>query len=424
MGQKKEAAGADVRAASKRDACADARPAAHIMPGTALFVRSNFGLFAGGFATIALLYTVQPILPLYSAQFHVHPAESSLALSLTTFVLAIMMLLVSGLSESLGRKPVMMISIFAASLLTLVLAAAPRWSELLLLRTIMGIALSGLPAVAMAYVGEEMEPSSIGLSMGLFVAGTGIGGMAGRLITGVLADFYGWRIAIALVACLCIGCGVMFVALLPPSRHFQPRPLALGSLTDAYRLHLKDAVLPWLFVEGFLLMGSFVAVYNYIGYRLLSPPFLLSQAEVGLIFGVYLTGVFGSATMGEIAARAGRPRIFRAALMIDLAGIVLTLSSQLAIVILGIAVLTFGFFAAHAIASGWVGMRASHAKAQASALYLFLYYLGSSIVGSVGGLFWVRAEWPGVVWLTGGLIVLAIIVAFRLARIEAREAGG
>ncbi|MGH7119668.1 MAG: MFS transporter [Acetobacteraceae bacterium] len=395
-------------------------PSPYIVPGTALFLRSNLGLFAAGFATMALLYTVQPILPLFSAQFHVSPAASSLALSLTTLLLAIMMLVVSGISESLGRKPVMMISLFAACLLTFALAAAPAWPALLLFRALMGIALSGLPAVAMAYVGEEMKPTSIGFSMGLFVASTGIGGMAGRLLTGVLTDFYGWRIAVALVAGLGIICGLGFVALLPPSRHFQPRPLALHTLLGAYRLHLKDALLPWLFIEGFLMMGSFVAIYNYIGYRLLAPPFSLSQAEVGLIFAVYLAGIFGSAAMGEIATRVGRPRIFRTALMIDLAGIVLTLSHQLDIVILGLAVLTFGFFAAHAIASGWVGMRAGKAKAQASALYLFLYYLGSSVIGSAGGFFWTGAGWHGVAGLTGGLVLLGALLALRLARIEAR----
>lgn len=387
-------------------------------------MRSNLGLFAAGFATIALLYTVQPILPLFSEQFHVSPAGSSLALSLTTFTLAVMMLLVSGVSESLGRKPVMTVSIFASAGLTLLMAAVPKWSELLALRALAGITLSGLPAVAMAYVGEEMEPRAIGLSMGLFIAGTGIGGMAGRLITGVLADFYGWRIALALVASLGIACGIVFAIVLPPSRCFRPRPFAFHAVLGAYRAHLKDPLLRLLLVEGFLLMGSFVAIYNYIGYRLLAPPFSLSQAAVGLIFAVYLAGVFGSATMGEIAARAGRPRIFRAALMIDLAGIVLTLSSRLEIVILGVAVVTFGFFAAHAIASGWVSLRAGNTKAQASALYLFLYYLGSSLVGSVGGFFWVGAGWRGVVGLTAGLIVLAILLALSMARIAPHGSAG
>ena len=396
----------------------------YLEPGTAAFLRATLALFAAGFTTFALLYTVQPILPLFSAQFRLSPAASSLSLSLTTLVLAIMMLLASALSESFGRKPVMAASLFASALLTLGMAAAPRWSEVLIVRALMGVALSGLPAVAMAFVAEEIEPRSIGLSMGLFIGGTGIGGMSGRLITGVLADFYGWRIAVACLASLGIACGAAFVALLPSSRHFRPRPLAWRSLLDAYAAHLADPLLRALFIEGFLLMGSFIAIYNYIGYRLLAPPFALSQAAIGLVFAVYLVGVFGSPAMGELATRVGRPRVLRDALLIDLAGIVLTLSSELGIVILGIAVLTFGFFAAHAIASGWVGARARHAKAQASALYLFLYYIGSSLVGSSGGILWNDAGWKGVVGLTAGLLVLALMIAWRLGGLAAGEAAG
>lgn len=397
-------------------------PARHIAPGTAEFLRANIALFAAGFSTLALLYAVQPLLPVFSSEFHVSPAESSLSLSLTTATLAVLMLVASALSETFGRKPVMLASIFASAVLALVSVALPGWPQLLTVRALMGVSLSGVPAVAMAFVSEEMEPRAIGLAMGLFIGGTGFGGMAGRLLSGVLTDFYGWRIAVAAIAGLGIACGALFAASLPASRNFHPRVLAFRPLLDAYATHLRDAALRWLFAEAFLLMGAFVTIYNYIGYRLLAPPFSLSQATVGLIFGVYLVGVLGSAWMGDLAARLSRPRMFRAALMIDLAGMVLTLSEQLGYVILGLAVLTFGFFAAHSIASSWVGVRARHTKAQASALYLFLYYAGSSLVGSIGGIFWSRWNWPGVIGLTGVLILAALLIAIRLARIEAREA--
>ncbi len=388
----------------------------HIAPGSAAFVRTNLSLFAAGFSTFALLYTVQPLLPVFTGEFHVSPAISSLSLSVTTALLALSMLVASALSESFGRKKVMTASLFASALLQLVSAILPAWWQLLAVRALMGVSLSGLPAVAMAYVSEEIEPEAIGLAMGLYVGGSGFGGMAGRLLAGLFADYLGWRPAVAIIAVLGIVCGAVFAASLPPSRHFHPRVLALDSLLGAYRAHLADSGLPWLFAEAFLLMGSFVTVYNYIGYRLLAPPFSLSQAEVGLIFAVYLAGIFGSAWLGDLAARVGRPRIFRAALMIDLAGMVLTLSHDLGFVILGVAVLTFGFFAAHSIASSWVGVRARHSRAQASALYLLLYYLGSSLVGSAGGLFWAEWAWPGVIGLTGGLLVLALFAAHRLAR--------
>jgi MFS transporter, YNFM family, putative membrane transport protein len=396
-------------------------PPDHIEIGTTAFLRTNLALFSAGFSTFALLYMVQPLLPVFTHAFHVSPAESSLSLSVTTATLAISMLVASALSEAVGRKPVMTASLFASALLALISAAVQRWPELLLVRAVMGVALSGLPAVAMAFVGEEMQPHAIGLAMGLFIGGSGFGGMAGRLLSAILTDFYGWRIAVGSIACLGIVCGVIFAVSLPSSRHFRPRALSLEALLDAYAMHLRDPALPWLLAEAFLLMGGFVTIYNYIGYRLLAPPFSLSQAAVGLIFTVYLVGVFASPWMGDLAARAGRPRIFRAALLIDLAGMLLTLSRQISFVVLGVAVLTFGFFAAHSIASSWVGVRARHAKAQASALYLFLYYLGSSLLGSLGGIFWADWGWSSVVAMTGALLSLALVGAFSLARIQARE---
>jgi YNFM family putative membrane transporter len=100
------------------------------------------------------------------------------------------------------------------------------------------------------------------------------------------------------------------------------------------------------------------------------------------------------------------------------AGVGLTLSGSLPVVIAGIAVLTFGFFGAHSIASAWVGRRARTAKAQAASLYLFLYYVGSSVIGSLGGIFWERNGWSGVVALVSLLLAAAFLISLRLMRLE------
>lgn len=123
--------------------------------GTPAFWQTNFALFAAGFATFALLYCVQPLMPLFSADFGVSAAGASLALSLTTGLLAVSMLAAGGLSEAWGRKPIMVASLLLSAVLTVICAAMPHWPTLLLVRALMGVALSGLPAVAMAYVGER-----------------------------------------------------------------------------------------------------------------------------------------------------------------------------------------------------------------------------------------------------------------------------
>ncbi|MFP3565114.1 MFS transporter [Paraburkholderia sp. SIMBA_030] len=382
--------------------------------GTPAFRRTNFSLFAAGFATFALLYCVQPLMPLFSADFGVSAAGASLALSLTTGFLAVSMLAAGVLSEAWGRKPIMVASLLLSGVLTVVCAVLPHWPTLLVVRALMGVALSGLPAVAMAYVGEEMHPRSLGLAMGLYVGGTGLGGMAGRLLTGVITDFWGWRAAVMVIGVLGVLCAAILWRYLPASRHFARRELRLAPLSRAFGIHLRDGILPLLFVEGFLLMGAFVTVYNYVGYRLIAPPFSLNQTKIGLIFAVYLCGIVSSAWMGSLSGWLGRRVVLPVTLGLMLAGTLITLSGELWLIVIGIAVLTIGFFGTHSVASAWVGARAQTGKAQASSLYLFAYYLGSSVVGSLGGVFWNLYGWHGVIAMTSALLLAAIAIALRL----------
>ena len=393
-----------------------------LVRGTPAFRRLNLALFAAGFSTFAILYCVQPLLPEFSREFHITAAVSSLSLSLSTGLLAIAMLLAGSLSEVWGRKPVMIASLLSSAILTLLSAAAPNWSSLLLARMAIGITLSGLPAVAMAYISEEVDPKSIGLAMGLFIGGNAIGGMAGRIISGVLTDLGSWRLAIGLIGALGLAATLAAWRSLPASAHFQPRQANLKDLLRSFAEHLRDPGLCGLFAEAFLLMGGFVTVYNYLGYRLTEPPYSLSQTAIGAIFAAYLIGTLSSAWIGELAGRLGRRRVLWAMIAIMLAGVALTLFQSLALILSGIVAVTFGFFGAHSIASSWVGSRAIDAKAQASALYLFCYYAGSSAMGTLGGVFWTTQGWPGVAGLVAALLLAAITIALWLITIPPRAA--
>jgi MFS transporter, YNFM family, putative membrane transport protein len=384
--------------------------------GTAEFVRTNCALFAAGLATFALLYCVQPLMPLFSRSFHVSATQASLSLSLTTALLAVSMLVAGAISETLGRKPMMLASLLLSAVLAVASSQLHDWRAFRAARALMGIALSGLPAVAMAYVGEEMHPRTLSLAMGLYVGGTGLGGMAGRLLVGVITDFWGWRAALLTMGLMGVLCAAILWRCLPASRNFVRSPLSLKALTRTYAGHLRDGVLPWLFAEAFILMGGFVTIYNYVGYRLMAAPFSLSQSEIGLIFVVYLLGVATSACMGPLSSRFGRQRVLPVMFGLMLLGMLLTCAGSLKIIVAGIAVLTVGFFGTHSAASAWVGARARMAKAQASSLYLFAYYLGSSVIGSLGGVFWSRGGWTGVVAMTSVLIAGGIAIARRLRR--------
>jgi len=391
--------------------------------GTRAYWRASLALLFAGYATFSLLYYVQPLLPAFSASFDVSPAQSSFSLSLSTAALALAIFVAGFVSEGWSRHRLMTASLTASSVLTLAVAFAPHWHQLLVLRTLEGLALGGVPAVAMAYLAEEVHPDGLGLAMGLYVGGTAIGGMAGRVITGIVADLFGWRVSIATIGVLGILSMLAFRSLLPPSRHFVPRRgLGFAHHRAALAKHLATPGLPVLFFMAFVLMGSFVTLYNYIGYRLLAPPYRLSQTEIGTIFIVYLTGVVASPWSGRMADTFGRGRVLIASLVLMLFGLGLTLLHPIAAIAGGIACVTFGFFSGHAVASGWVGRMAKAAKGQAAALYLLAYYLGSSIVGSYGGHFWATHGWGGVASLVAVLLLCGIAAASWLRAREQRGA--
>lgn len=366
--------------------------------------------------TFAILYSVQPLLPEFTQHFHVAPAVASLSLSVTTATLAVCLLVAAVLSEAWGRKRLMTLALFASALLALVTACSPNFIVLVALRALLGVVLAGLPAIAMAYIAEEFHPNSLGATMGLYVSGTAFGGMFGRIAVGTLSDFFSWQMALIAIGLLSLACAVWFWISLPESRHFKAGQLSLKQSRLAFAAHLREPGLLVLFVLAFLLMGSFVTLFNYIGYLLLDPPYRLSQTAIGWIFVVYLLGSFSAAWMGKLADRHGRGKVLVSGIAAMLAGGLLTLHPSLVWKVSGVAVFTFGFFGAHSVASGWVGLRAKEHKAQASALYLLFYYLGSSIVGTVGGLFWSRYAWGGVIALIGGLLLVACGAVWVLVR--------
>lgn len=387
-----------------------------ILRGTREFTLANVALFAAGFTTFALIYCVQPIMPVLGHDFGVDAATASLSLSATTQCLAVSMLVASSLSEVFGRKRVMVLSLFSSSALMIGSAFAQNWTSLLDLRALAGVAFSGLPATAMAYVGEEMDAGSLGLAMGLYIGGTGLGALGGRLIVGAFTDLGSWRTGLFVIGVLALASSVVFVLALPASRHFRPGQPSPRALAAGFARHLGDPTQLLLYAEGMLLLGVFVSLYNYLGYRLMAPPYGFSQTAVGLIFAIGLVGIASSAWVGDLAGRLGRGRVFPALVVLIAAGTALTLSDSVVVILLGMALLTFAFYGAHTVASAWVGLAAGGGKAQAASLYLFSYYTGSSVVGWTGGVAYGHGGWNGVVALAGCILLVALALSAVLAR--------
>lgn len=385
--------------------------------GTPEYRRISLALFAAGVATFSLLYSTQALLPQLTERFGVSASAASLTVSVATGALALAVLPMATLSEAVGRHRTMVASLVVATALGLLLPLAPDLPTLLVGRALQGVALAGLPATAMAYLGEEMSRTALAGAMGLYVAGNSLGGMTGRLVSGLVADVAGVRAGMWADAGVAVVCTAGIVVLLPASRRFVAQPLALRPLASGVAAALRDPALRGLYAVAALVMGCFVGVYNFLGFRLLAEPFRVAPAVVALLFAAYAVGSLTSPLAGRLAGRVGRPRVLGGALALTALGVVATASSHLAVVLVGLVVLTGAFFAAHATASGWVAARAGgRARAQASGLYLLAYYAGSSVGGWATGPAFAAGGWAAVVALVLTLLVLALLATAVVTR--------
>ncbi len=373
--------------------------------------RILIGLTLGGVATFVLLYYVQPLLPALSRTYAVSAGHSAAALSVSTIAMAVALLAVGPLSDAVGRVPLMRWSLIAAGVLGLASAFAPTWSTLLVLRGLTGAALAVLPAVALAYLREEVHPTAHAGANAAYITGTAVGGTLGRLLPVAVEPWLGWTGTTVLAAGITLAAAVGVWLLLPASRGFtrtsaRPRRVVAGTVAT-----LRDPVLVSLCLIGGTVMGVFVGIYNAIGFRLRTGDFALT-AGATLIYLAYPVGIAAPWVARLASTRFGRGRTIVAGLVVLPIGLLITASSSLPVMMIGLGVVTFAFFCAHSLASGAVVERAQQVGvgvAQASSSYLFTYYVGSAVFGAVSTHSWQVGGWSGV--LTTALLTAAVALS-------------
>jgi MFS transporter, YNFM family, putative membrane transport protein len=382
---------------------------------TPAYRRMLIGLGAAGVATFAQLYAPQGLLPSLAADLEIDASQAALSLSVATWGVALAVLPWSWLADRIGRLRAMKIAISTAAVAGLLVALSPGLESLLVVRFFEGVALGGLPALAMTYLHDEVHPRSTAAAAAAYISGTTVGGASGRLMAGPLTEVIGWRLALVAVALVCLGAALIFLRLMPPARSFTPhRRTSWTGLAHNVRHCLSDRTLLALYAQPLLIMGGLVAIYNYLGFRLEGPAFGLPVVAASLIFAAYGAGTVSSRLVGRWVPRFGRRPVLAAGALAMIIGTLLTLGDRLALVIIGLLILTAGAFVAHAVASAWVGHHARVGRAQATALYNVSLYTGSAVIGWVAGFGWVAFGWPATVVVVTVLAAIALVIAARI----------
>lgn len=291
---------------------------------------------------------------------------------------------------------------------------------LLGLRFIQGGILGLVPVLILAYIHECFPQESKARLVSLYVSGTTLGGILGRFLASYLTDVFSWQVASMLLGALFLMMSLC-VQFCMPKEPFLPQKTTCVPVNTEPLWSAKYRNIAYLSTIAFCSLGSYAAICNYISYVLLAPPYNFSHTMIGMLFFVQLFGTVGSLLAGRLNSQMPPHKIICFSILLMLAGILFTLSGYAAFKTFGIAMLTFGLFATHTIASSWCGTLCPDKKEMAAGIYMFAYYCGGSILGTFAGVMFKHWHWYGVVNMSIVEAAIPLLALYQIIQLE-REA--
>ncbi|HBC3536705.1 MFS transporter [Vibrio parahaemolyticus] len=377
--------------------------------GTPEYKRITLSLALGSFLVFSNLYLLQPMLPTFATLFSISETQVNWLFAASTLALSFSLVPMAVLSESIGRKPVMMVGLFSIPAISALMLLGDSFIFLVACRALIGIALAAFAAVAVAYMAEELDKHAFSMAIGTYIAANSLGGIAGRISGGLLADNFSVDVAIEVMMVVTL-IGVICVHyLLPKQRNFTPSSSSLRHQNRAIIGHFRNQRVWFAMLIGGLNFALFVNLYSVMGFRLVSAPHNVPVGLASLIFICYLGGTFSSRCAGHWSKRYSSILGMFIGAVVSMAGMWIAAFESLAAMLIGLLLISFGAFFTHTLAYGWVGQNATQAKATATALYLVHYYVGGSLGGFLLLYCWQHGGWLTV--LLGGSVLYAVMFA-------------
>jgi YNFM family putative membrane transporter len=348
----------------------------------------------------AALYAFQPLLPIFTEEFSISVSSASLSMSLPIVSLIAGLIVLGFLSDRKGRVLFIKFSILLTLLPFILMLITDSYWVVVLLRTIQGFMLAGVPAAALAYIGEEIEPKSSHIGTSLYISCNALGGMLGRVLTGYLSESYGWQSAILII--IAFGALVFLIVFfgLPSSKNFKPSSDSFMADLKGFSYHIKNPALLLMFGLGFLLQVTYTGVWTFLPFHLTQPPFQLSLGTISVTYFAYGFGIIGAPIASWLSNRYPLEKVITAATLVLVIGVILTLSQSLLMIIIGLCIICFGFFTAHSSSAASVNDIATHLKGSASSLYLVFYYIGVASGSTLISPLWDEWNWKGIIYFT------------------------
>jgi YNFM family putative membrane transporter len=373
-----------------------------------------------GFCAFLNLYSPQALLPELSREFGASAAQISTIMTASTLAVALTAPITGAIADVFGRKRLIVLALFAISIPTVMLVFATDVHGIALWRFVQGLFLPPIFAVTIAYIGDEWPPSEVAGVAGLYVTGSSIGGFAGRMVPGALADLIGWRSAFLILAATTFLAAIAILIILPRERKFV-RSDGFRASAGQMLMHLRNPQLIATYAVGFGTLFNFIATFTYVSFHLAAPPYNFSSTLLGALFFTYLGGTAMTPWTGRLIAHFGRRNFVLGVIAVWIAGAMLLVAPPLPLIIAGLLACATCGMLCQSVSTGYIALVAKQGRSSAVGLYVTCFYAGGSMGAFLPGLVWSSGGWPATVaMLIAMQLVMGSIVWFAWTRGPAR----
>jgi len=376
-----------------------------------------FTLAAGAGLSVASIYYSQPMLDIIGKQFNVGVGAVGMVPMLTQMGYALGILLLAPLGDRHDRRAIILIKGILLVVALLLCGFSGGLNALLIASFATGLTATVAQDIVPASAALAPERSR-GKTVGTVMTGLLVGILLSRVVSGVVAEYFGWRAMYWLAAALVLFISLALWRALP---RFTPGtsvsyPRLLLSLAHLWQHHqtLRRAAL----AQGLLSVG-FSAFWSTLA-LMLSDRFHLDSAVAGAFGLAGAAGAMAAPLAGSIADRIGPARVtivgaglvtVSFALMFLLPA--LPISAQLALIVLSTIGFDLGVQATLVAHQTLVYSLAPEARSRLNALLFTVVFIGMATGAALGSLALARWGWNGVVTLA--TLAGAASFALRLA---------
>jgi predicted MFS family arabinose efflux permease len=378
----------------------------------------TFLLASGTGLTVAALYYSQPTLGVLAGDLHASPRQIGWIPTLTQLGYALGLLLLAPLGDRFDRRNIILLKSVILCAALLLTGFAPGLPVLLAASLLVGlfatVAQDLVPAAATLAPAEER-----GKAVGTVMTGLLMGILLSRVVSGFVAEHFGWRsvfvAAAASVAVLAVVLAKGLPRFAPTSK--EAYPALLRSLASLWMQHpkLRQAA----FAQGLLAL-SFSAFWSTLAIMLHEAPFHLGSAAAGSFGLAGAAGALAAPFAGRLADRRGAAWVTRIAAAVTVVSFAamflmpwLPVQGQLALLALSTVGFDLGVQASLISHQTIVFGIAPESRSRLNAILMTSVFIGMAVGGLLGAQALASWGWMGVVALAAAAAVGALLVRLK-----------